>query len=185
MAALFITKPLEFFFFSPRVVVRATTTTRTMTGHICRKNIWICMIFNTNVICAYLDTRNNELKHPRGFSLQIPWNSSFFTRVVVRVIVGAFLKELNKEINSSKKTPTMTRTTTRVKKQEFQGNCNEKPRGCTNSLFLVLRYAQMTFLLKIIQIHMFFLQIWAVIVRVVVEPPTTTRGEKSKIQWVL
>ena len=61
------------------------------------------MIFNTNVICAYLDTRNNELVHPRGFSLQIPWNSCFFTRVVVRVIVGRF-KELNKEINPFKKT---------------------------------------------------------------------------------
>jgi hypothetical protein len=143
------------------------------------------MIFNTNVICAYLDTRNNELVHPRGFSLQIPWNSCFFTRVVVRVIVGPFLKELNKEINSSKKTPTMTRTTTRVKKQEFQGICNEKPRGCANSLFLVSRYAQMTFVLKIIQFHMFFLQIWSVIVRVVVVARTTTRGEKGRIPKVL
>ena len=96
-------KTSEILLFSLRVVVRVTATTRTMTDQICKKNIWICMISNTKIICAHYKTRNNEWLHPHGFSLQNQGNLAFFTLGSCSGHCCCFLKRIDFFIQIFKK----------------------------------------------------------------------------------
>ena len=136
--------------------------------------------FRRRDICTDFKTTTEKWYPGTVFRYKTNGIHHYSLRVVVWVIVAVFLEELISLFKSLKR-PTMTRTTTRGKKLIFHSFYNEKcpcdwimPFPCFILLWYII-YRNNT------AKHMFFLQIWSVIVRVVVVTRTTTRSEKGRI----